>query len=91
LTLHCPFCHASEGERLEAKDEDGEEIVLLMFDCPFYFRFYKDQVGSDDRMQETLDAWKLESGEAWLESVGPIMKERELKNVERYETLHSRS
>ena len=84
MTLYCPFCHASEDERLDAKDEDGEDIVLLMFDCPFYFRFYRSQVGEDHEMQQLLDDWKNENGEAWLESVGPLMKKRELRNIEQY-------
>jgi len=70
---------------LEARDEEGEDIVLVMFDCPFYFRFYKNQIGRDElQMQAILDEWKEEEGDAWLESVGPVMKRREQRNMEHY-------
>ena len=86
MSLFCPFCHAPEGERLEARDEEGKNIVLLMFDCPFHFRFFHDQLGKDEEMQSILNQWRKENGEAWLESVGPFMKRREIKNIQRYES-----
>jgi hypothetical protein len=89
LSLHCPFCHAPEDERLEAKDEEGKDIILLMFDCPFHFRFFHDQVGGDKVMQQILDDWRNENGEAWLESLGPIMKKREIQNIERFNSAVS--
>lgn len=84
LALYCPFCHALEDGRLDARDENGEDIVLLMFDCPFHFRFYRDQVGLDGEMQKILNDWREQNGDAWLDSVGPVMKKRELRNIEQY-------
>jgi hypothetical protein len=83
MSLHCPFCKAPEDERIEGTDETGKRVLLVMFDCPFHFRFSLDLVGTDNSMQSYLNEWKLREGDAWLESVGPVMKNRELKNVER--------
>ncbi len=83
MTLRCPFCEAPEEERVKGIDEVGNSVVLLMFDCPFYFRMPENLMGSDDSIQAFLDEWRLQSGDEWLESVGPVMKTRELRNVER--------
>jgi hypothetical protein len=82
--LHCPFCFAPEDERVEATNEDGDSVLLVMFDCPFYYQFSTGEIASDDKMQKLLDDWRTSNGEAWLESVGPIMKARELRNIERH-------
>ena len=84
MTLHCPFCHAPEDARLDAIDEKGNSVLLVMFGCPFFFRFPADARGTDESMQSLLDNWRVTDGEAWLDNVGPIMKERELRNIERY-------
>ncbi len=60
-----------------------------MFDCPFHFRFYQDEAGGDKEMQQILDDWRNENGESWLESLGPIMKKRELRNIERFKSALS--
>lgn len=86
MALYCPFCHAPEDERLEAIDERGNSILLVMFDCPFHFRFPLGEFRSDEAMQARLDSWRKEEGESWFESVGPVMKARELRNVERYKS-----
>ncbi|MDG6995748.1 MAG: hypothetical protein JRN52_07485 [Nitrososphaerota archaeon] len=85
MPLHCPFCHAPEDERLDAVDEKGEGTLLVMFDCPFFFKFPTSARGTDESMQRLLDAWRSEDGESWLNSVGPVMKARELRNIERYQ------
>lgn len=86
MTLWCPFCHAPEEERVNAVDVDGNKVLLVMFDCPFHFTFALDKLASEDRMQEFLEDWKSREGESWLESVGPVMKAREMKNMSRYES-----
>jgi hypothetical protein len=83
MSLHCPFCHAMEDGRVEASDGEGNPILLVMFSCPFNYKFVKDELGSDDSMQKVLDSWRATNGEDWLESLGPVMKARELKNIER--------
>ncbi len=83
MTLRCPFCEAPEEERVKGIDEVGNRVVLLMFDCPFYFRMPETLMGSDDSIQAFLDEWRLQNGDEWLESVGPVMKTRELRNIER--------
>ncbi|MDG6999430.1 MAG: hypothetical protein JRN15_09985 [Nitrososphaerota archaeon] len=85
MTLHCPFCHAPEAARLDAVDEKGNSVLLVMFDCPFFFRFPVDAKGADESMQRLLDAWRIEEGDAWLNNVGPVMKAREMHNIERYQ------
>ena len=85
MTLYCPFCHAKEDTRVSARDdEEGADVLLVMFSCPFYFRFSRDEVGSDDEMQSLLETWKKEDGDAWLDAIGPVMKKRELQNIQRY-------
>ncbi len=86
MTLSCPFCHAPEVERVNAVDIDGNKVLLVMFDCPFHFTFALDNLPSEDRMQEFLEDWKSREGESWLESVGPVMRAREMKNMSRYES-----
>jgi len=90
VSLHCPFCMASESERVEGEDEDGSHVLLVIFDCPFNFRFSKNLVGSDDSMQEFLDEWKSRDGSAWLDDLGPILKQRELKNIQRHNESRNR-
>ncbi len=85
MALYCPFCHAKEDARLSARDEEeGEDVLLVMFNCPFHFRFYSDQLGSEEEMQSLLELWRKEEGNAWLDNVGPVMKQRELQNIQRY-------
>jgi hypothetical protein len=67
-------------------DEEGMPVVLVLFDCPFYFAFPKSLLGSTESMQTFLNSWRSEEGEAWLESVGPVMKQRELRNIERFKS-----
>lgn len=81
--MHCPFCNAQEDERVEAVDNIGNKVLLVMFDCPFHFQFREKEVATDAKMQEVLSIWHKEKGEDWLESVGPIMKAREMRNIER--------
>jgi hypothetical protein len=83
MVLQCPFCHAPEDERIEGVDELGNRVVLLMFDCPFHFKLPSDLQGSDESIQAYLDNWRRDNGDEWLESVGPVMKSRELGNIER--------
>jgi hypothetical protein len=83
LVLYCPFCNAQEDGRVDATDSEGNKILLVMFNCPFSYKFNEGEVGDDEKMQKSLEKWKIEHGEEWLESVGPIMKERELRNMER--------
>jgi len=40
-------------------------------------------MGPDDSVQKHLNEWRINNGEAWLDTVGPVMKERELKNIEK--------
>lgn len=55
-----------------------------MFDCPFYFKMPQEvALGDESTVQSYLDNWRQENGEDWLESVGPVMKNRELRNMER--------
>lgn len=64
-------------------DELGYPVVLLMFDCPFFYRMPASMVTSDEDIQIYLDKWRKTNGDDWLERVGPAMKLRELKNIER--------
>ncbi|MHB8567805.1 MAG: hypothetical protein ACYC9U_12000 [Nitrososphaerales archaeon] len=82
MTLYCPFCGAREDARVEGQDEVGEKVLLVMFDCPFYFRFYARDIGADNGMQVKLTNWRKENGDQWLDSVGEDMKNRELRNIE---------
>lgn len=85
MTLYCPFCHAPENGRVEAVDEQNKTVLLIMFSCPFHFKFHVEDIQSDSKMQEFLEDWRSKQGSEWLESVGPIMKAREMKNISAYE------
>jgi len=82
MALHCPFCGSLEVARVNGSDESENPVVLLMFDCPFFFRMNSCDK-SDLELQAFLDSWREKEGGKWLESVGPVMKERELKNIQR--------
>jgi hypothetical protein len=84
MPLYCPFCHAAESERVLATDEDGKEVVLLMFDCPFFMKLEASHLESDERAQHFLNQWRMKEGDRWLESIGPILRQREMRNIERY-------
>jgi hypothetical protein len=84
MSLHCPFCHAPEDSRVDGSDDSGNHVVLLMFNCPFYFRMPAEVMdGDDSAIQCYLDDWKSREGDAWLDSIGPVMKNRELENIVR--------
>jgi hypothetical protein len=84
LTLQCPFCDAPEDERIAGVDESGNSVVLLMFDCPFFYQLPQELASkTENEIQSFLNDWREEYGEDWLENVGPIMKNRELKNIEK--------
>lgn len=84
MTLRCPFCDAPEDGRIEGTDEKGTIVILLMFDCPFYLRVGLDVINRDEnRIQEFLSEWRKQYGDEWLENVGPVMKDRELRNMQR--------
>jgi hypothetical protein len=88
MPLHCPFCHASEDGRIEAQDEDGEKVILVMFKCPFHYRFASKvfaSEASDESVQRFLDEWKKANGIEWLESIGPVLGERERRNMQKYQ------
>ena len=53
-----------------------------MFGCPFSFKMPQNLMGPDDSVQKHLNEWRINNGEAWLDTVGPVMQERELKNIE---------
>ncbi len=91
MALWCPFCHAPEEERVEAVDSEGNNVLLVMFDCPFHFTFSIDRFDSEERMQRYLEEWKSSEGKEWLESVGPVMKAREIRNMTRYESTRPAS
>jgi hypothetical protein len=89
MVLHCPFCNANEDGRLEALDEKGEDIVLVMFKCPFHFRFPRRLITSetgDADAQKLLQDWKLEEGESWLDSIGPVLRQKERRNMQRLQS-----
>lgn len=67
-----------------AAEEDGTEVLLLMFDCPFFMKLEVSNLESDEKAQAFLNQWRTEDGEQWLQSVGPILREREKKNIARY-------
>ncbi len=85
MPLRCPFCNAEEDDRVDAIDHSGKHLVLIMFDCPFAYRFSEEQMGSDDSLQARLNEWRKREGEAWLESLGPVIREREMRGIQRYE------
>jgi hypothetical protein len=89
LSLRCPFCNAAEDKRVEGVDESGNQVTLLMFDCPFFFRLPKNLLDTDEIVQAYLDRWRAENGNDWLDSLGPVMKSRELKNIERSKKISS--
>jgi hypothetical protein len=92
MPLRCPFCNSNEDTRVSAVDHSGKRLMLVMFDCPFSYRFPEEQVGSDESLQVRLNDWKVKEGEAWLESLGPIIRERERRGIERYrKTLENRA
>jgi len=65
---------------------DGSEdaVVLLMFDCPFSLKMPKDIMTEEDaEIQKYLEDWRRKNGDAWLESIGPVLKNRELRNIEK--------
>jgi hypothetical protein len=83
LTLSCPFCRAPEAGRVAGVDDSGATLVLLMFDCPFSLKVPQSLAGTNEATLQTyLEEWRSRHGEAWLESVGPILKNRELRNME---------
>jgi hypothetical protein len=84
LVLYCPFCNAPEDERVSGIDGTGGSVVLLMFDCPFSLKMPQNLMSEKDTgIQKYLDDWRLKNGDAWLESVGPILKNRELRNIQK--------
>ncbi len=54
-----------------------------MFNCPFFFRLPQNYLGPDEKVQSYLDGWRKREGDEWLDSVGPVLKRRELRNIER--------
>ena len=48
--------------------EMGRRVVLVMFDCPFFYKFPEEQVGKDESLQVWLNDWRMNEGEMWLES-----------------------
>jgi hypothetical protein len=84
MPLYCPFCHANEADRVHATAEDGKQVVLVMFDCPFFMRMDPQKLESELVAQNFLNEWRFREGESWLESLGSIMKQREQKNIARY-------
>ena len=90
MPLHCPFCNSKEDERVNAIDREGRRLVLVMFDCPFSYRFPEDQAGTDESLQVRLNEWRKLDGDAWLGTLGPIIRDREMRGIQRYqETLRS--
>ena len=62
-------------------DENGDEVILLMFDCPFFYRLPVSRLSSDDEVQSHLNEWRSKEGDSWLDNLGPILKSREQKNM----------
>ncbi len=55
-----------------------------MFDCPFSLKITQKLIlENDDLLQKYLDDWQQKNGVAWLDSIGPILKNRELGNMDR--------
>lgn len=84
MSLHCPFCHAKEADRVFATTEDGNQVVLLMFDCPFFIRMDPSTLESEEVAQDYLDQWRIKEGDIWLEGLGPVLRQREQTNIARY-------
>ncbi len=62
--------------------EQGRPSFFLMFDCPFSLKMPQNLMSEEDTgIQKYLDDWRLKNGDAWLESIGPILKNRELRNI----------
>lgn len=85
MSLYCPFCHASEADRVLATAEDGNEVVLVMFDCPFFIRMDPQKLESEQTAQNFLNDWRAREGDTWLEGLGPVLKQREERNISRYQ------
>ena len=85
LTLRCPFCNAEEDTRVDAVDHQGKPLVLVMFGCPFSFRFARDDMGPDEKLQLVLNDWRKNQGESWLRSLGPVIMDREMRGIKRFE------
>jgi len=83
LTLRCPFCNAPEDKRISGVDENGKKVILLLFDCPFFHRLTIQLLASDDSIQNYLNEWRTREGDSWLESIGPILQVRELRNIDK--------
>ena len=83
MTIRCPFCGAVEDERVPGVDENGQKVVLLMFDCPFFCKLPIELLASNDSIQNYLNDWRTREGDSWLDSIGPILKARELRNMEK--------
>ncbi len=84
--IYCPFCNAREDDRLSGIDEEGKPVVLMMFHCPFFIKVPEENYRSDEKIQAYLDSWRKREGEIWLDRVGPVLKRRELRNIERSKT-----
>lgn len=70
---------------MSAIDHEGNHLVLVMFDCPFSYRFSEDQKEEDSVLQKRLNDWRKREGETWLETLGPVIREREMRGIERYQ------
>ncbi|MHB1908089.1 MAG: hypothetical protein ACYCQJ_04350 [Nitrososphaerales archaeon] len=86
MPLYCPFCHAEEADRVEAVDEQGKRLVLLMFDCPFAIRVDPIELQDESKAQLYLTNWRIKEGDLWLDKIGPILKERETRNIEKFKS-----
>ena len=91
MTLRCPFCNAEENARVDAEDQEGNPLVLVMFDCPFSFRFARDEMGPEDRLQHMLYDWRKTQGDSWLRSLGPVIMEREIRGIKKFEEFQRNS
>ncbi len=91
MSLYCPFCHAREADRVLATAEDGNEVILVMFDCPFFIRMDPQKLVSEQAAQDFLNDWRAREGEGWLEKLGPILRQREQRNISRYQAKKSAS
>ncbi len=54
-----------------------------MFDCPFFYKLPIGLATSDNLVQEYLNEWRIKEGDSWLDTIGPILKAREIRNMER--------
>ena len=91
MTIRCPFCNAEEDERVPGVDENGEKVILLMFDCPFFYKLPVGLLTSDDSIQNYLNEWRTREGDSWLDSIGPILKARELRNMDKLRVTSTKS